>query len=86
MNLFKNFYITATEQDINEFVVIDYERSHLFRKEILEETKAFFEDQQIKMRTFHQMMMSQWMFILLVKGNRLAAFLITFTQPLSFWK
>ena len=31
---FKNFNITATEQDINKFVAIDDESSHLFQGEI----------------------------------------------------
>ena len=40
--LFMNFNITATGQDINEFVAINDETSHLFQEEILEEKQAFF--------------------------------------------
>ena len=29
---FKNFYITATEQDIDEFIAIDNENTHVFQK------------------------------------------------------
>ena len=43
LKLFKNFNITATEQDTNEFVAIDDESSHLFQGEILEEVNFFFE-------------------------------------------
>ena len=62
---------TATKQDINEFVAIDDERSHLFQKEILEEAKHLFEEQQaqIKTRKSHHMRMSQLMLTLLVKGS-----------------
>ena len=34
LKLFKNFNITATEQDFDEFVVIDDESSHVFQEEI----------------------------------------------------
>ena len=37
MKLFKKFSITATEQDINEFVAIDDKTSNSFHEEILEE-------------------------------------------------
>ena len=46
LKLFKNFNITATEQDVNEFVAIDDECSHLFQEEILEEANLFLEEQQ----------------------------------------
>ena len=39
---FKNFNITATEQDINEFVAIDNESSHMFQEKILEKAKFVF--------------------------------------------
>ena len=38
---FKKFNIAATEQDINEIVVIDDKSSHLFQEEILEEVNLF---------------------------------------------
>ena len=38
---FKNFNITATGQDIDEFVDIDNEIIHMFQKEVLEEAKLF---------------------------------------------
>ena len=41
MKLFKNFSITATEQDINEFVAIDDKTSNLNHEEILEEQTFF---------------------------------------------
>ena len=44
---FKNFNITATEQNINECVAIDDENSHLFQEEILEEANLFCGEQQI---------------------------------------
>ena len=46
LKLFKNINITATEQDIDEFVTIDDESSHVFQEEILEEANRFFEEQQ----------------------------------------
>ena len=42
LKVFRKFNITATEQDINEFVIIDEESSHLFQEEILEEANLFF--------------------------------------------
>ena len=42
LKLFKNFNITATEQVIDEFVVIDDGSSHMFQDEILEEASLFF--------------------------------------------
>ena len=47
MKRFKNLNITATEQDIDEFVAIDTESTHMFQEEILEEANFFFEEQQI---------------------------------------
>ena len=41
LKVFRKFNITATEQDINEFVIIDEESSHLFQEEILEEANLF---------------------------------------------
>ena len=38
---FNNFNITAIEKNINEFVAIDEESSHLFQEEILEEANRF---------------------------------------------
>ena len=46
LKLYKIFYITATEQDINQFVAIDYESSHLLHEEILQEEKLLFEETQ----------------------------------------
>ena len=40
--MFQNFNITATQQDVYEFVVNDDEISHFFQEEILQETKRFF--------------------------------------------
>ena len=34
LNLFNNFNITATQQDIDEFVDIDDERSHVFEENL----------------------------------------------------
>ena len=48
--LFKNFNITATEQDIDEFVAIDNETTHVFQEEILEETNLFFRTASSKSR------------------------------------
>ena len=42
--LFKNFNITPTEQDINEFITIDDGSSDLFHEEILEEANLFLEE------------------------------------------
>ena len=36
-----NFNITATEQNIDEFVAIDDKSSHVFQEEMLEETSLF---------------------------------------------
>ena len=36
LKLFMNFNIRATEQDIDEYVAIDDEGSHVFQAEILE--------------------------------------------------
>ena len=44
---FKNFNITATEQDIDELVTIDNESPHVFHEEILKESNFFFEEQQL---------------------------------------
>ena len=41
MKRFKNLNITATEQDIDEFVAIDTESTHMFQEEILEEANFF---------------------------------------------
>ena len=41
-NFLKNINITAREQDIDEFVAIDDENSHVFQEEILEEANSFF--------------------------------------------
>ena len=41
LKFFKSFNITATEQDINEFVAIDDESSHWSQEEILEEANFF---------------------------------------------
>ena len=41
LKCYKNFNITATEQDIDEFVAIDNESTHVFQKEILEEANLF---------------------------------------------
>ena len=40
--LFKNFNITATEQDIDEFVAINDESSHMFDKRYIRRSKPFF--------------------------------------------
>ena len=42
LKLFKNLYITATEQDNDEFVAIDNESSYVFHEEILEDANPFF--------------------------------------------
>ena len=42
IKLFKNFNITAAEQDIDKFVAIDDKSSHVFQKEVLEEANLFF--------------------------------------------
>ena len=42
MKFFKNFKITATADDIDRFVLIDNENSHMFKEEILEEVNCFF--------------------------------------------
>ena len=41
LKLYKNFNITATEQDVDEFIVIDDESSHVFQVVILEEANLF---------------------------------------------
>ena len=46
--LFKNFNITPTEQDINEFITIDDGSSDLFHEEILEEANLFLEETNSK--------------------------------------
>ena len=43
----KNFDITATTQDIDEFVAVDDESSHVFQDEISEEPKQFEEQQAV---------------------------------------
>ena len=40
--LFLNFIISATEQDIDYFVAIDDESSHVFQEMTLEEANIFF--------------------------------------------
>ena len=42
LKLFKNFNITATEQDINEFVAIDDESSYFFQRSDIRRSKAVF--------------------------------------------
>ena len=44
LKLFKNFNITATELDVNEFVAIDDECSHVLRRDI-KRIKPFFYEQ-----------------------------------------
>ena len=44
---FNIFNVTATQQDIDEFVVIDDESTHVSQKEILEIENFFSEEQQI---------------------------------------
>ena len=47
LKIFKNFDITATEQDIDEFVAIDDGTSHVFQDEILGEANLLlFEEHQ----------------------------------------
>ena len=41
LKLFKNFNTTATKQDIDEFVAIGDESSHVFRTELLEKANFF---------------------------------------------
>ena len=50
MKLFKNLNITVTQQDIDVYVAIADESSHVFQEEILEEEKLFFKEQQVKMK------------------------------------
>ena len=42
---FKNLNITATQQDIVEFVALDNESSHVLQEDILEEANVFCEEQ-----------------------------------------
>ena len=42
IKLFKNFNITATEQGIDEFVIIDDESRHVFQENVLEEKETVF--------------------------------------------
>ena len=42
LNIFLNFNITATEQDIDEFLAIDNESSHVFQEEIIDEANCLF--------------------------------------------
>ena len=44
---FKNLNFTATKQDIDEFIAIDNESTHVFQEEILEEVNLFFWEQQL---------------------------------------
>ena len=88
MKRFKNFKITATEQDIDEFVAIDDENSNVFQENILEKANRFFEEQQsvnedenitsdevesMDVDTTSQMLQAK-------------IFFVTFTQRTSFWK
>ena len=41
LKCFKNFNITVTEKNIDEFVAIDDESSHVLKEQILEETNRF---------------------------------------------
>ena len=41
LNSFNNLNITATEQDIDEFVAIGNESTHVFQKEILQKANLF---------------------------------------------
>ena len=83
---YKNINITTTQLDVDEIVAIYSDSTHVFQKEILKETKLFLNNnnQQINMRALHQLRMSQWMLILLIKRYKLAKLLMTFMQSLSF--
>ena len=44
---FRNFNITGTAQDIDYFVAMDNESTHVFHEVILEEANLFFEEQHL---------------------------------------